>query len=136
MSDRAMMNAQDAVSAHRAECFVTVDGVRYSMLMAKDFEGKVTVNTKEVPRLGNIVIGHKADTAVLAFSMTIYKCTEIFDDIIERFINTGVMPLFTIQTTTRPRPWAAAPRFITTAFWTAMCCCPCSTPRAISWSRA
>ena len=40
MPDRAMMNAQDAVSAHRAECFVTIDGTRHSMLMAKNFEGK------------------------------------------------------------------------------------------------
>ena len=86
MSDTAMMRAGDAVSAHRAECFVTIDGKRYSMLMAKDFEGKAQVNTKE------------ADTVVLAFSMTIYKCTEIFDDVIERFIRTGVMPTFTIQT--------------------------------------
>ena len=98
MSDTAMMRAGDAVSAHRAECFVTINGQRHAMLMAKDFEGKAQVNTKEVPRLGNIVIGHKADTLVLAFSMTIYKCTEIFDDVIERFIRTGVMPTFTIQT--------------------------------------
>lgn len=97
--DMAMMNAKDAVSAHRAECFVTIDGRRYSMLMARNFEGKVKVNTKEVPRLGNIVVGHKADTAVLSFTMTVYKCTEIFDDVIEQFIRTGVMPTFTIQTT-------------------------------------
>ena len=29
------MNTQDAVSANYAECFVTIDGTRYSMLMAK-----------------------------------------------------------------------------------------------------
>lgn len=98
MSDNTMMNAMDAVSAHRAECFVTKDGVRHCMLMAKNFEGKAQVTTREVPRLGNIVVGHKADTVVLAFSMTIYKCTEIFDDVIEEFIRTGVMPTFTIQT--------------------------------------
>lgn len=98
MSNNAMMNAGDAVSAHRAECFVTINGTRYCMLMAKDFEGKAQVSTREVPRLGNIVVGHKADTVVLAFSMTIYKCTEIFDDVIEQFIRTGVMPTFTIQT--------------------------------------
>lgn len=98
MLNNAMMIAEDAVSAHRAECFVTINGTRHCMLMAKDFEGKAKVNTREVPRLGNIVIGHKADTVVLAFSMTIYKCTEIFDDVIEEFIRTGVMPRFTIQT--------------------------------------
>lgn len=94
----ATMNAQDAVSAHLAECFVTMNGTRYSMLMAKNFEGKASINTEEVPRLGNIVIGHKAQTVALAFSMTIYKCTEIFDDVMEEFIKTGVMPTFTIQT--------------------------------------
>mgnify|MGYP000793760560 CR=1 FL=1 len=31
------MNTQDAVSANFAECFVTIDGTRYSMLMAKEF---------------------------------------------------------------------------------------------------
>jgi len=92
------MNTQDAVSANLAECFVTRNGRRYSMLMAKDFEGKATINTKEVPRLGAVVVGHKAQTVVLAFSMTIYKCTEIFDEIVEEFIKTGVMPTFTIQT--------------------------------------
>ena len=37
---KATMNTQDAVSANFAECFVTINGTRYSMLMAKEFEGK------------------------------------------------------------------------------------------------
>ena len=69
------------------------------MLMAKEFEGKATVNTKEVYKLGGVVVGHKAQTIVLAFSMTIYKCTEIFDRVVEQFIKTGVMPTMDIQTT-------------------------------------
>lgn len=90
-------NTQDAVSANYAECYVTLDGNRYCMLMAKEFEAKASINTKEVYRLGNPVVGHKAQTVALAFSMTIYKCTEIFDDVMERFIKTGVMPTFDIQ---------------------------------------
>ena len=95
---KSTMNTQDAVSANFAECFVTIDGTRYSMLMAKEFEGKATVNTKEVYKLGNPVVGHKAQTMALAFSMTIYKCTEIFDTVVEQFLKTGVMPTFTVQT--------------------------------------
>ena len=72
-------NTQDAVSANRAECFVTLDGRRYSMMMAKEFEGKASIGSKEVYMLGNPVVGHKAQTVNLKFSMTIYKCTEIFD---------------------------------------------------------
>lgn len=92
------MNTQDAVSANFAECFVTLKGTRYSMLMAKEFEGKASLTTKEVYRLGNPVVGHKPQTVALAFSMTIYKCTEIFDEVIDEFIKTGVMPTFDIQT--------------------------------------
>lgn len=90
-------NTADAVSANFAECFVTLNGTRYSMLMAKEFEGKASVSTKEVYRLGNPVVGHKPQTVELAFSMTIYKCTEIFDKVIETFIKTGAMPTFDIQ---------------------------------------
>lgn len=54
------MNTQDAVSANFAECFVTIDGTRYSMLMAKEFEGTASVNTAEVYKLGGVVVGHKA----------------------------------------------------------------------------
>lgn len=61
MADKISMNTQDAVSANFAECFVTLNGIRYSMLMAKEFEGKASLNTKEVYRLGNPVIGHKAE---------------------------------------------------------------------------
>ena len=39
------MNTQDAVSANFAECFVTLNGTRYSMLMAKEFEGKAWWNS-------------------------------------------------------------------------------------------
>ena len=84
------MNTQDAVSANFAECFVTLNGTRYSMLMAKEFEGKASINTKEVYKLGSPVVGHKAQT--------VYKCTEIFDQVVEEFIKTGVMPTFDIQT--------------------------------------
>ena len=98
MADKISMNTQDAVSANFAECFVTLNGTRYSMLMAKEFEGKASINTKEVYRLGNPVIGHKAQTIALAFSMTVYKCTEIFVQVVEDFIKTGVMPTFDIQT--------------------------------------
>ena len=42
-------------------------------------------------------MGKKPTTVELSFTMTIYKCTEAFDDVVERFIRTGVMPLFDIQ---------------------------------------
>lgn len=93
-----IMNTNDALVAKFAEVFVTIDGRRYSMLMCKNFEGKANISTQDVPRMGSVVIGKKNTTVEFSFTMTIYKCTEIFDDILDEFVKTGVMPRFTIQT--------------------------------------
>lgn len=94
----AVMNTNDAPVAKFATVFVTVKNKRYAMLMCKDFEGKANISTQDVPRMGSIVMGKKPTTVELSFTMTVYKCTEIFDDIVDSFIKTGVMPLLTIQT--------------------------------------
>lgn len=93
-----VMKTDDAPFAKFAEVFVTLKNRRYSMLMCKNFEGKANVSTQDVPRMGSVIMGKKPSTVELSFTMTIYKCTEIFDDVIDEFIKTGVMPLFTIQT--------------------------------------
>mgnify|MGYP002563540299 FL=1 len=85
-----VMNTNDAPVAKFAEVFVTRNGKRNAMLMCKDFEGKA--------RMGSVIMGKKPTTVELSFTMTIYKCTEIFDDVVDEFIKTGVMPLLTIQT--------------------------------------
>lgn len=92
-----LMKSDDAVSANFAEVFVTVKNRRYSMLMCKKFEGKYEVETREINRIGNPVKGHKPGQITLSFSMTIYKCTEIIDDIVDDYIRTGIMPRFEIQ---------------------------------------
>lgn len=93
------MPANDAPSAKLATCFVTVGDRRYAMLIAKDFEGKMAVETKEVPALGRTIKGVKPVGGTIKFKMTVYKCTEIFDEIVEQYKNTGLMPTFDIQTT-------------------------------------
>ncbi len=93
-----VMASDDAISANFAEVFLTVNNRRYNMLSCKNFEGTANVETKEIPRLGTLVKGHKPGLVTLSFKMTIYKCTEILDDIVEQYIKTGVMPRFQIQT--------------------------------------
>lgn len=93
------MPFNDAPSAKLATCFVTIGDRRYSMLMAKDFEANMNVETKEVPTLGRTVKGVKAVGATIKFKMTVYKCTEIFDEVVETYKDTGVMPTFDIQVT-------------------------------------
>jgi hypothetical protein len=93
------MNFNDAPSAKLATAYVTLNGKRYAMLMAKDFEANMNVETKEVPILGKTVKGYKPTGSSIKFKMTIYKCWEIFDSIVETYKNTGKMPTFDIQTT-------------------------------------
>ena len=95
----AYMPANDAPSAKLATCFVSIGDNRYAMLMAKDFEAKVNVETKEVPALGRTIKGVKPVGGTIKFKMTIYHCTEVFDEVVETFKNTGIMPTFDIQVT-------------------------------------
>ena len=94
------MPFNDAPSAKLATCYVSFpDNRRYAMLMAKDFEAKMSVETKEVPTLGRTVKGVKPTGATIKWKMTIYHCTEIFDKVVEDYKNTGLMPTFDIQVT-------------------------------------
>lgn len=94
------MPFNDAPSAKLATCYVSFrDNRRYAMLMAKDFEAKMSVETKEVPTLGRTVKGVKAVGATIKWKMTVYHCTEIFDEVVETYKNTGLMPTFDIQVT-------------------------------------
>jgi hypothetical protein len=93
------MPANDAPSAKLATCFVTIGDRRYAMLMAKDFEGKATVSTSKVPTLGRTVNGYKPNAMDIKFKMTVYHCTEIFDEVVEAYKNTGLMPTIDIQVT-------------------------------------
>ena len=93
-----VMNTSDAPVAKFAEVFVTINNRRYAMLMCKEFEGKANISNQDVPRMGSVIMGKKPTTVELSFTMTIYKCTEIFDSVLDEFIKTGVMPMLTIQT--------------------------------------
>lgn len=97
MSNTNIMATNDAPVAKFAEVFVTLKGKRYTMLMCKNFEGKANISNQDVPRMGSLIVGKKPTTVELSFAMTIYKCTEIFDDVLDEFISTGLMPTLDIQ---------------------------------------
>lgn len=90
-------NPQDAPHAKQATCFVTINERRYSMMNAKNFEAKAQVETTEVPMLGRLITGRKATGLAISFSMTVYKCSEMFDDLVTQYKKTGVLPTFDIQ---------------------------------------
>lgn len=100
---KKFFNPQDAASAKLAEFFCTIGGRRYSMLNAKNFEAKASVSTADVPRLGATITGKKANGLEVKLSFTVYKCSPMFDNMIETYKDTGVLPTFECQVTSEDK---------------------------------
>lgn len=97
---KTWFNADDAQSAKEAEFFCTIEGRRYSMLNAKNFEAKSNVSLADVKTLGRIITQKKATGLEVKLSFTVYKCSPMFDNIIETYKNTGKLQRFECQVTT------------------------------------
>lgn len=93
------MNAKDAVSASLAECFVTLDGNRYSFMQAINLEAKVEKTKSEVPILGKTGKGNKSTGWKGTGSATFHYNTSIFREILYKFKQTGEDVYFDIQVT-------------------------------------
>ena len=68
-------------------------------LMQKNLKQKQCQKVPDVTRLGALIDGKKAVGLTIKFSMTVYKCSEMFDKLIEEFKNTGLLPTFECQVT-------------------------------------
>ena len=91
--------ADDAQSARQAEFFCTIDNRRYSMMNAKNFEAKASVSLADVKTLGTLITQKKPNGLEVKLSFTVYKCSPMFDNLIETYKNTGVLPRFECQVT-------------------------------------
>lgn len=94
-----IMNAKDTISASLAECFVTIDGVRYNFMQAINLEAKVEKNKVEVPILGKTGKGNKATGWKGTGSATFHFNTSIFRKLLLKYKETGEDTYFDIQVT-------------------------------------
>jgi hypothetical protein len=99
MGDITTMRARDAVSSKLATAYVTIDGNRYLLFQAKSFEASFKKTKKTVDILGRTSQGNKASGWSGTFKLTIYHNTEIFNDMFEKYKNTGEDIYFDIQVT-------------------------------------
>lgn len=97
---KTYFRADDAQSAREAEFFCTIDGRRYTMLNAKNFEAKASISLADVKTLGTLITQKKPSGLELKLSFTVYKCSPMFDNLIETYKNTGKLPRFECQVTT------------------------------------
>ena len=93
------MNAKDAISAKLAECYVTIQNRRFLLMQGKDFEANFEKSKKGLNILGKTGTGNKTSGWKGTGTMTIYKNTSIFDELMERYKNTGEDIYFDIQVT-------------------------------------
>ena len=91
------MQAKNAVSAKMAECYVTIDGIRYNFMSAINLEVTFEKNKTEVPILGRMNKGHKAGSSTITGSAEFHVNTSVWRDLAYRFQETGEDIYFTIQ---------------------------------------
>lgn len=93
------MDAWDAISAAKAECFVTIENQRYYFMQALNLEAKIEKVKSEVPILGRAMKGNKTVGMKGTGSATFHYNTSIFRDILYKFQQTGQDVYFDIQVT-------------------------------------
>ena len=100
MNNNALtMDPRYAVSAKLAECYVTIEGKRILFGQAINMSARMEKEKIEVPILGRINKGHKANGMTGTGSMTFYANTPIFKELAYRYQETGEDIYFDMQVT-------------------------------------
>ncbi len=93
----AIMNAQDAISASLAECYVTIGTQVYNFMQAINLEAKMEKTKSEVPILGRTGKGNKTTGWKGTGSATFHYNTSIFRKLLYDYKNSGKDMYFDIQ---------------------------------------
>lgn len=97
------MQGRDAISANLAECFATIDGVRYNLMQAINLEATMEKTKAEIPILGKSGKGNKATGWKGTGSATFHYNTSIFRKFMKKFKDSGEDFYFDIQITNSDR---------------------------------
>ncbi len=99
MANVAIMNGKDAISASLAECYVTLEGIRYNFMQAINLEASMEKSKTEVPILGKTGKGNKATSWKGSGSATFHFNSSIFRKLMKKYKDTGSDFYFDIQIT-------------------------------------
>lgn len=91
------MVAKDAISAKLAAAYVNVGNERYLLFQAKSLEATIEKEKDQVSILGRTMKGNKSYSAKGSGKLTIYKNTNLFDDMILKLVNEGADTYFDLQ---------------------------------------
>lgn len=99
MGKNAIMKGKDTVFASLAECYVTIDGIRYNFMQAINLEATMEKNKTEVPILGKTGKGNKASGWTGSGSATFHYNQSIFRKLMKKYKDSGEDFYFEIQIT-------------------------------------
>ncbi len=91
------MEAGDVISAKLASCYILTGGNRYLLFQAKNLKATLKKNKEKVAILGRVNSGNKSTSTDGSGSLTIYHNTPVFDEMCEKYVNTGVDTYFDMQ---------------------------------------
>lgn len=93
------MQAKDVISARLAVAYITVNGERFRLFQAKKLEAKAEKTKSEVDILGRVSKGNKSTGVKYSGSMTIYKNTSRFTQMMKDYKDSGADVYFDMQCT-------------------------------------
>lgn len=93
---KILMPKDGFVSGKEGAAYATIDGRRYRLFNLKDFNAKAKISSEKLPILGGTPHYRPGDTDK-DWSATMYDCTDIFVDILIKYMNTGYMEYITLQ---------------------------------------
>lgn len=91
--------SENAIRSAAATAYVQVDGRNYELFYAIDLEATVTKNKEEIRSLGTRGVGHKAVSWQGEGTLTIYRVTSLFKQMMLDYINSGKDTYFSLVCT-------------------------------------
>lgn len=82
-----------------ANAYAQIAGRNHELFYAKDLEATVTKNKEEIRALGSRGVGHKAVSWQGSGTLTIYRVTSLFKEMMLEYINTGKDTYFSLVCT-------------------------------------
>ena len=91
--------SKDTVNGAEGKVIITRDGKNYEVAGMRNIMTSVNIQSKDMRVIGTRKIQDKPNGAKQTGSGNIYYGSNLFTDIVLEYVNTGVMPEFSIQIT-------------------------------------
>ena len=95
----AYLLAKDTVNGAEGKIFITQNGQNIEIAGMRNIKTNAEIQNQDMRVIGTRKIQQKSNGAKLTGTGNIYYGSNIFTDMVLKYINTGVMPEFDIQIT-------------------------------------